>query len=60
MLPVFKNEPLTDFEQPENRKAFEQALQTVHSQFGKLYPLEIGTKFADGANDKIDQSGEYR
>lgn len=42
MLPVFKNEPLTDFEQPENRKAFEQALQTVHSQFGKLYPLEIG------------------
>ena len=44
MLPVFKNEPLTDFEQPENRKAFEQALQTVHSRFGKLYPLEMGAK----------------
>ena len=38
----FKNEPLTDFNDAEERKRFEQALKSVRSQFGKLYPLEIG------------------
>ncbi|MBI3585980.1 MAG: aldehyde dehydrogenase family protein [Ignavibacteriales bacterium] len=38
----FKNEPLTDFSKPANRKAMEQALAKIKSQLGKEYPLVIG------------------
>lgn len=41
-LPDFKNEPLTDFSQPANRAAFQQALEYVRGQLGKHYPLHIG------------------
>ncbi|NUM80194.1 L-glutamate gamma-semialdehyde dehydrogenase [bacterium] len=37
----FKNEPMTDFSKPANRKAFEKALKTVESQLGKEYNLII-------------------
>ncbi|OLZ11106.1 L-glutamate gamma-semialdehyde dehydrogenase [Sulfobacillus thermosulfidooxidans] len=40
-------EPLTDFSVPENRKAMEEALREVRSQFGLSYPLVIGA-------DRID------
>jgi 1-pyrroline-5-carboxylate dehydrogenase len=42
MLPTFKNEPLTDFSVPQNRAAFEAALNQVKSEIGKRYPLVIG------------------
>jgi 1-pyrroline-5-carboxylate dehydrogenase len=38
----FKNEPFTDFSRPENRKAQEEALAKVKSEFGRTYPLWIG------------------
>ncbi|MGH2566925.1 MAG: L-glutamate gamma-semialdehyde dehydrogenase [Bacteroidota bacterium] len=38
----FKNEPLTDFTKPANRKAMEQALAKVRSQLGNEYPIVIG------------------
>ena len=38
----FKNEPLTDFSKPENRKAMEKALANVKAILGKEYPLVIG------------------
>jgi 1-pyrroline-5-carboxylate dehydrogenase len=38
----FKNEPLTDFSKPANKKAFQQALDEVARQLGKEYPLVIG------------------
>jgi 1-pyrroline-5-carboxylate dehydrogenase len=38
----FKNEPFTDFSKPENRKAQEEALAKVKSEFGRTYPLWIG------------------
>jgi 1-pyrroline-5-carboxylate dehydrogenase len=38
----FKNEPFTDFTKPENRKAQEEALVKVKSEFGRTYPLWIG------------------
>lgn len=41
-LPKFKNEPLTDFTDKKNRKAFQQALEDVTSRFKKEYPLRIG------------------
>lgn len=41
-LPKFKNEPLTDFTDKKNRKAFEKALEEVTIRFKKEYPLRIG------------------
>jgi 1-pyrroline-5-carboxylate dehydrogenase len=38
----FKNEPPTDFSQPENKAAFERALQKVRASFGREYDLVIG------------------
>src|SRR5215475_2755343 len=41
-LPEFRNEPYTDFSVPAHRQAMEQALESVHSQFGREYHLRIG------------------
>lgn len=38
----FKNEPLTDFSKPANRKAMEKALEAMRSRLGGEYPLVIG------------------
>lgn len=38
----FKNEPLTDFSKPANRKGMEKALAKVRAELGKEYPLVIG------------------
>jgi 1-pyrroline-5-carboxylate dehydrogenase len=38
----FESEPLTDFTQPENEAAFEDALARVRVQFGGRHPLVIG------------------
>ncbi len=40
-ISAFKNEPLTDFSKPANKKAFEKALQKVGSELGKEYFLII-------------------
>lgn len=37
----YKNEPLTDFSNPENREAYEKALAKVKKQFGKHWNLLI-------------------
>ncbi len=41
-LPPFKNEPLTDFKNPDNVAAFQKAIDFVRSQLGRKYPLHIG------------------
>ncbi|MDE3057635.1 MAG: L-glutamate gamma-semialdehyde dehydrogenase [Bacteroidota bacterium] len=41
-IPQFKNEPLTDFSKPANRRAMEKALANVRSEFEKEYPIVIG------------------
>ncbi len=38
----FKNEPLTDFSKPAQRKAMEKALAKVQLDFSKEYPIVIG------------------
>ncbi len=38
----YKNEPLTDFTKPANRKAMQTALATVAQELGREYPLVIG------------------
>lgn len=38
----FRNEPPTDFTQPENIDAFRRALAAVRAELGKTYPLYIG------------------
>lgn len=41
-IPKFKNERLTDWSRPANRKKQEAALAKVRSEFGKEYPIVIG------------------
>ena len=41
-LPAFRNEPLTDFSAPANRRAMEEALVQVRAQFAREYDLLIG------------------
>ena len=41
-LPEFRNEPLTDFSQPENAAAMELALAKVAGQIGGEHPIVIG------------------
>ncbi len=41
-LQEFRNEPLTDFSVPENRRAMESAIEAVRSQLGREYDLLIG------------------
>ncbi len=40
-LSAFRNEPLTDFGAPENRRAQEAALRQVESELGQVFPLII-------------------
>ena len=40
----FKNEPVTNFKDPANAKAMQEALDKVKSQLGRTYPLIIGGK----------------
>ena len=42
MTAEFKNEPLTDFSLPQNRKAFEAALEKVAGELGLEHPLILG------------------
>ena len=42
MVVDFRNEPFTDFSKEENRRAFEEALETVRAQLGREYDLIIG------------------
>ena len=41
-LPAFRNEPYTDFTQPENRRRMEEAQARVRAQLGREYDLRIG------------------
>ena len=41
-LPEYKNEPFTDFSDPENVKRMEEALAKVKGELGQTYPLIIG------------------
>lgn len=43
-ISAFKNEALTDFTKPANKKAMEQALARVKSMLGKEYPIVIGAE----------------
>lgn len=42
MSTEFRNEPFTDFTKDENAQAMREAIQKVHSQLGREYPLVIG------------------
>ena len=40
----FRNEPLTDFSRPDNRRAMEAALAQVRGELGREYDLRIGAE----------------
>jgi 1-pyrroline-5-carboxylate dehydrogenase len=42
MSTEFRNEPFTDFSQPENEQAMRAALEKVKGELGREYPLVIG------------------
>ncbi len=44
----FHNEPLTDFSEPQNQRAFQQALEKVRGSFGKTWPAWIGGEQISG------------
>jgi 1-pyrroline-5-carboxylate dehydrogenase len=44
MLREFRNEPLTDFSDANNLKAFAEAVEYVRSQLGKKYPIIVNGK----------------
>jgi len=54
-LPEYRPTAYVDFNQPDNRAAFEQALAEVRTQFGQEYPLVIG-----GAREKGEKTFESR
>src|SRR4030095_3066232 len=41
-MKAFKNEPITDFTKKKNSAKFKAALEKIHSEFNKDYPLIIG------------------
>lgn len=41
-LDNFKNEPFTDYTNPENAAAMQAAIEKVRSELGKEYPIRIG------------------
>src|SRR5579871_44872 len=51
-IPEFRNEPYIDFSAPANRQAMEQALASVHAQFGREYQLRIGREWI-ATGDKL-------
>ncbi|HKO55169.1 MAG TPA: L-glutamate gamma-semialdehyde dehydrogenase [Thermoanaerobaculia bacterium] len=58
MLPEFRNEPLTDFSQTDEKAAMEAALQKVRGELGREYPLVIGGERITGLKtfDSINPS----
>jgi 1-pyrroline-5-carboxylate dehydrogenase len=58
MLSEFRNEPLTDFNKPENKEAMEAALRKVQAELGRDYPLVIGGERITGLKtfDSINPS----
>ncbi len=51
-LSQFQNEPYTDFSQPANRQAMEQALEKVRSELGREYLLRLGGEWI-ATGDKL-------
>jgi 1-pyrroline-5-carboxylate dehydrogenase len=52
-LAEFRNEPYTDFSVQANRQAMEEALRSVHAQFGREYQLRIGCEWI-ATGDKLN------
>ncbi|WP_448376222.1 L-glutamate gamma-semialdehyde dehydrogenase [Fervidobacterium sp.] len=44
VIPPFRNEPVTDFSNPENERKMKEALEKVYKEFGKEYDIVIGGK----------------
>jgi 1-pyrroline-5-carboxylate dehydrogenase len=47
-IPPFRNEPATDFSDPDARAQFQAALDRVRDRLGQSYPLQIGGRAVSG------------
>ena len=59
-IAMFRNEPPTDFSQAANRKAFQEALDDVKSQFGNEYPLVINGRVVETKGAIVSISPSHR
>lgn len=57
---MFQNEPPTDFAQAANRKAFQEALADVKSEFGNEYPLVINGRIVETKGSIASSSPSHR
>lgn len=57
-IPKFKNEPLTDFSKPTNRRKQQTAIEKVRAELGREYPIVIGGEkiFAEQKFNSINPS----
>jgi 1-pyrroline-5-carboxylate dehydrogenase len=55
----FSNEPFVDFSKPENRKAMEDALKKVASEFGREYPMYIGGRKVTTASKRTSTNPSH-
>src|SRR5262245_33149089 len=54
MVTPFKNEPFTDFRKPENRAAYEDALERVADECGRTYAIVIdGERITSPSGGKV-------
>ncbi|CAG7622056.1 L-glutamate gamma-semialdehyde dehydrogenase [Paenibacillus allorhizosphaerae] len=44
MLEPFRNEPLTNFSDPQEKQSFEASIRKVESEGGRVYPIRIGSE----------------
>jgi 1-pyrroline-5-carboxylate dehydrogenase len=52
-IPPFTNEPLLDWNDPDNVRQMEEALAQVRSEFKRTYPLVVGgRRITDGGTEK--------
>lgn len=57
---MFRNEPPTDFSQAANRKAFQEALDDVSTQFGQELPLVIRGRIVEPKGFLISSNPSHR
>ena len=58
--PMFRNEPPTDFSKAANRKAFQDALDDVGTQFGQEHPLVIRGRVVEPKGFLISSNPSHR
>lgn len=52
-LPVFQNEPPTDFSNPKHEREMRRAIEKIRGELGKDYPARIGSELRSKSEQKL-------